>query len=200
MTWTKIGAEFLRKPELVEVSRSARLLHIEATSYSNQHGTDGAIRRKTLPAFTDDPEPAERAAELVESGLWTETDVGWHLVDFADEQPKAVDVARQRRLAAERQRVRRQHLSGDHADCGPACQYRRDVTRDGARDSRVTHSAHTDRPDSADRTDRAAPTSREGRAQGGEGVGGRRTGPSAGAPGRPRRLPTKTRTETRRTA
>lgn len=132
--WTKIGAEFLTDPSFLSISRGARLLHIEATIWSNQQGTDGRVPAYMLARISDDPDVDAAAQELINADRWerefngeTYVDeksgkrfmrtVAFQLIDFLDNQPSADDAARTRKLAADRQRRLRQHRGGDHSLC-----------------------------------------------------------------------------------
>ena len=53
MTWTRIGDDFTDQPALLEVSRSARLLHVEALVYCNKHLLDGGLPFGALRRITD---------------------------------------------------------------------------------------------------------------------------------------------------
>lgn len=141
MTWTKLGQEFITDPTMLGVPRGARLLHIEATIWSNMHGTDGAVPTHVLTRITDELD-IERAVEhLVTAGLWQAIDGGWTLLDFADTQRAAEDVERVRRRNAERQRRYRQHSSGDHSLCDS--RYCRSAVTDAV-SNRVSNDACTD--------------------------------------------------------
>lgn len=99
-------------------------MHLEALSFSNRYGLDGAIPRAALSRLTTEPDPEASAAALVSAGIWETTDEGWQLVWLLDDQPKAADVQRERAEAKERMRgVRdreRRHKRGDHSLCDPA--------------------------------------------------------------------------------
>ena len=138
MTWTKVGAEVLTAPNFVGMSRSARLLSIEATVWCNQHGTNGFVPAYMLPRICDAQDVNRLTNQLWRWGHWVprlsekaqETYsvdpvedsadpriTGWTLIDFLDNQPSADDVKRTRELWAERQRRQRQHRGGDHSLC-----------------------------------------------------------------------------------
>ena len=170
MTWTKLGQEFITDPTMLSLPRGARLLHIEATIWSNMHGTDGAIPSLVLPRISDESDCTRAAETLVAAGLWQADDDSWTLVDFHDNQPSADDVDRQRALSRERQRRQRQHRNGDHSLCDSRyC--RSAVTRDG----RVTHAVSHDTRTEPNRTD----PSRKG-----EGSGTERPDASGSGPAR----------------
>lgn len=144
MTWTKIDGAIRDDPRLLKLSRSARLLHVEALTWANDYGTDGEIPAYALPKVTDEPQPAQAAAALTEAGLWTVGPEGWKIVGFLDNQPSAADVERTHEQWKERQRRQRQHRSGDHSLCEPKyCQAASHVTRDNPGDS-LRESRHTE--------------------------------------------------------
>lgn len=134
MTWTRISDDFPDRPEVLRVSRSARLLHIEAQVYSNKHGTDGRILHVALPRISDSPDLESDTDELAESGLWQRTSLDEWLIDMRD-QESAADVRSRRESNAARQKRYRdrkaRHDSGDHADCD--ARFCRSVTRNATR-------------------------------------------------------------------
>jgi hypothetical protein len=136
MTWTKLPGNFTDRPDLLQVPRSVRFLHVEALVWSNQHGTDGQIPRHALGRITDEPDADLAAKQLVESGAWIATDQGWEMVGFLDDQPSAADVRRTQKLADVRNRRQRQHRQGDHSLCDE--RYCREASRvDNAQQPRV---------------------------------------------------------------
>ena len=148
MTWTKIDSSTPDDPRILQLPRGIRWMHLEGLVWCNQHGTDGFIPEHALRRVTDDSEPESAAAELVRVGLWAVVEGGWKIVDFEKDQPSAADVERKQVLARARQRVRRQHLGGDHSLCDPKhCQQASRVTA-GVTNA-VSHDTRTDpyRPD-----------------------------------------------------
>jgi hypothetical protein len=101
MTWTKVGDDWCDRPDLLAVSRSTRLLALEALVWSNRHLVDGMVPRTALRRLTDHEDPIAAAAELVAAGVWAETDGGWQ-IDVSD-QATAADVRHQQALRRERQ-------------------------------------------------------------------------------------------------
>jgi len=133
MTWTRLSDNFNTRPDLLTVSRTARLLHVEALVYCNQHLTDGAVPRAALLRITDAADPHGAVAELEGVGLWRALDDGgWQIHWEAEDQEPASKVRKRQSLANERQQRQRQHRSGDHSMCNP--RYCRSVTRDAVRD------------------------------------------------------------------
>jgi hypothetical protein len=99
MTWTKLSDTWT--DERLELSRSTRLLALEALVWSNRNLTDGRIARAALSRLTDHEDPQLGAKELVEAGLWAETATGW-VIDTSD-QPTAAEVEHQQQLRRDRQ-------------------------------------------------------------------------------------------------
>lgn len=171
--WTKIGHELWSSPGMLSVDRDARLVHLEAMTWCNAHGTDGQVPKHAMRKITDSPDPEAAIAQLVTAGEWELNDSGWRLTQFLKDQPAAATVEQQRADAKRRKDAfnRRQglHSSGDHSECLPYAQCRRtgDGTRSGTRSERPPV-----RP-----SDR--PTAREG---GRDGENERSATASAGAP------------------
>jgi hypothetical protein len=92
-------------------------MHVEDLVWCNQHGTDGRIPAYALRRVTDEGDAEAGADQLVAVGLWAVTEDGWSIIDFLTDQPSAADVERQQVLGRNRQRVRRQHVAGDHSLC-----------------------------------------------------------------------------------
>ena len=78
MTWTHISDTFRDDPRLLEISRDARLLHVEALVYCNQHLTDGVLAFAALPRIADSPDPEAAAAELEAARIWMPIQAGAH--------------------------------------------------------------------------------------------------------------------------
>lgn len=135
MTWTKLSDDATDDPALLALPRSVRLVHFEALVWSNRHATDGVVPRHMLVRITDEPDPATAAGQLVAAGKWVESEQGWEIVGFLDDQPSAEDVQRTRELARQRQQRQRKHRGGDHSMCvAKYCP----ALRDQMRESRVT--------------------------------------------------------------
>ena len=49
MTWTRLSDDSTDRPQMLRISRSARLLHFEAMVWCNKHLTDGVIPAAALP-------------------------------------------------------------------------------------------------------------------------------------------------------
>jgi hypothetical protein len=133
MTWTRLSDDFADRPELLEVSRSARLLHIEALIYGNRQGTDGRIPTAALPRLSDSQGIAAEVQELIEAGVWSRLHsgavqvVGW---TERERQESASDVRARQQYNADKQAAYRRRkaacAAGDHTTCDPRhCKTRR---------------------------------------------------------------------------
>lgn len=145
--YMQLSDEWLDRPAVASLSRSARLLAIEMLSYSARVLADGVVPAAIIRRISDAPDADGDLGELQTSGLITAGPGGsWLLTDWLDSQGAARDeVVARRRMSQARSRRRRKHLDGDHSECNPGyCS--RVVTRDdtaGSRDtSRVTHVAN----------------------------------------------------------
>lgn len=117
MTWTAIPDTFPTDPRLLECSRDARLLHVEALVYCNQHLTDGALPHGALPRITDSPDPSAAVTELESVGLWSPVaDRNVWQVEWKDQEPSS-EVERRRAITRARVARHRAHKSGDHSRC-----------------------------------------------------------------------------------
>ena len=180
MTWAKIDDNMTDGPDLLGLSRSDRLVYVEALVWCCRHLTDGAIARHALRRLTDADAPEASAAALVEAGLWEVTDAGWRIVDFHKTQRSREEIEKQRAATYERQKAYlrrgRLHKAGDHSECTDRCPQVKasngqqaepsDASRDGVSDATPVQS----RPDPA----RPVPQGK------GRGRGGRDSGPDGG--------------------
>lgn len=139
MVWVKVDDSALTSPRWLALPRAARLLHLEALSWSNRHAADGVIPRAALTLITDEPETSTMVVALIKAGAWVTTDTGWRLVWLLDDQPTAEEQEQERAKWRERKERNRRHQRGDHALCDPfRCRVllsRRDSTRESRGDS-----------------------------------------------------------------
>ena len=117
MTWVKLDDNAPDDPRFMAVSRSARLLHVEALAWSNRHSAGGIIPAATLSRLTDDPDPRAAAGELAEAGIWAMTGDGWRIGWLLDDQPTPEEIAKQRERNRVKQARHRKHVNGDHSTC-----------------------------------------------------------------------------------
>lgn len=152
MTWTRLSDDFAGRPDLLGVSRSARLLHIEMLLYCNQHLTDGVFPAGALPRITDADAPADDLNELIRAGVWRPHGERAYIVDWdAEKQEPAARVNERRERATKRQQAYRdrgeRHAAGDHSTCTSSCPARRDsVTASVTNGVRDRGPSHPSRP------------------------------------------------------
>ena len=79
MTWTRLSDDYAERVCDLGLSRSARLLDVEALIYCNRRVNDGVLPRTALVRVTDSANPMADFAQLVTAGLWSETETGWQL-------------------------------------------------------------------------------------------------------------------------
>jgi hypothetical protein len=147
MTWTKLPAEFGTDPKLLALPRGARLLHVEALCWCNEHGTDGHLPAYMLNRITDEDDPKASAELLVGVGKWGMTADGWHLVGFLDDQLSAAKVAKLREQNRTRNERWRNHVNGDHSGCDPTRCKGANASHEGVSDGGTVPTVPTDRPD-----------------------------------------------------
>ncbi|GAB3766370.1 hypothetical protein FB382_001870 [Nocardioides ginsengisegetis] len=130
MTWTRLSDNSMDRPEFLALSRSARLLHIEALVYCNRHLTDGLIPAAALPRITDANNVPALVDELQGAGLWVwDESRTAYLLDWSD-QEAAENVRKRKADNRQRQELyrRRQenHRDDKHDLCVPRyCPIRR---------------------------------------------------------------------------
>jgi hypothetical protein len=122
MTWTRLPDDFTDRPTVLRLSRSARLLHVEALVWCNRLLTDGVIPANVLRRISDSADLDRDVAELADSGLWTRLDDEAWRVDWSD-QELAEKVEARRQQNRDRQhrynKRRERHALGDHSHCTP---------------------------------------------------------------------------------
>ena len=131
MTWTRLSDDFTDRPEFLKLSRSARLLHIEALVWCNRLTTDGRLPKAALRRLTDAEPLDEDVQELLAAKWWEEAEGGWQ-IDWTG-QESSEDVNERKAYRAEVQKKYRQrrdkHNRGDHSMCDPRrCKKAQSVT------------------------------------------------------------------------
>lgn len=86
MTWTRLSDDFTDRPEMLEVSRSARLLHVEAMVWCNRMLTNGRVPAAAIPRITDAEDIGARIDELIDAGLWDALDDSTWQLDWSDQE------------------------------------------------------------------------------------------------------------------
>lgn len=120
MSYIKVEARTLGAEYWLRLSPAAFTVHVWALSYCNEQATDGRIGSTAAERLNCPVRPAEIPGawcELVDAGLWVETDDGYVCPDFlayglpADEQSETRD-----RWAFDKRR-QRLHNIGNHSLC-----------------------------------------------------------------------------------
>lgn len=173
MTWTRLPDDFTDRPDVLRLSRSARLLHVEALVWCNRLLTNGVIRQTVLRRISDSDDLDADVAELAKAGLWTRLEDAWQ-VDWSDQETKeAVDQRREDRNARQRRYNERQrrHANHDHSMCDPRhCPALLNASRNASRNA--SDDAYPTRP---------VPSRPEGEGQGQGGEGGSASSDSSAA-------------------
>ena len=109
MTWFKVDDGIHSHPKFLDVSLAAVGLWTMCGAWCSGYLTDGQItRRQVLRLGGDDA----LAAELVDAGLWRETEDGYVFHGWDEYQPTREDVEASRAAARERMRKRRNPDTG----------------------------------------------------------------------------------------
>ena len=112
MTWFKVDDGIHSHPKFLDVSLAAVGLWTMCGAWCSGYLTDGQItRRQVIRLGGDDA----LAAELVDAGLWRETEDGYVFHGWDEYQPTREDVEASRAAARERMRKRRNPDTGKFA-------------------------------------------------------------------------------------
>ena len=157
MTWTKLDDSFYSHRKIVGLSDRAFRLYVCGLNWSVAHHTDGHIPN-AIPAMLapNSTQVARRRAigELTDLRLWTPSDGGWEIHDFADYQPTADQLADAKKAKSGGGILgnhRRWHTNNPDPNCSHCrSQVRSDnrsEDRGGVRpDTESDSESHTDRP------------------------------------------------------
>jgi len=104
MPWVKLDDNFVDHPKVSKLSDGAFRVHLSALSYASRNLTDGHVDRHLPRRLTNHLRVASFVRELVESGLWDETDDGYQIHDYLDFQPSRAEILERREKNAERKR------------------------------------------------------------------------------------------------
>lgn len=103
MSWARFDDRCPSNPKVALLSDAAFRLWFTAICYSCEHLTDGEIQRDVPAILTRAPSGAKLRAcirELVDRGLWRETENGWEVHDFLDWNPSGEQVRAKREARA----------------------------------------------------------------------------------------------------
>lgn len=117
LPWVRLDAGFYANPKVVGLvddrQHQALNLYVFALAYSGQHGLGGYIPKSALRVLHATP---KHATQLVDAGLWHETEGGWDINGWTEFQPSPDEVLR-RRQRAKWLNCRRHH--GPDCTCSP---------------------------------------------------------------------------------
>jgi hypothetical protein len=102
MTWFKVDDSFHSHPKVLAASPAALGLWVVAGSWCGANLSDGLVPDHVLPRLL--PDAAELARQLVAAGLWKRMKGGYRFHDWAEFNPRKVDVEVERKAARERMR------------------------------------------------------------------------------------------------
>jgi len=107
-----LDASYAQDPKILDLDdERSELLFIRSLAYCKAHLTDGMIHRRALhqlAPFAGEVHGEDLAADLVRTGLWTETDRGWLVTAWLKRNPSSEEILtpnRGRELAHQRHHV-----------------------------------------------------------------------------------------------
>lgn len=106
MTDARLPGRWLHDPAMESLTDRLWRVHTGALMWSNDHGTDGLIPRRTLRLLHPDGATPLDGQGLVSAGLWASEGDGFRVLGWALTQSLAADVEHQR----ERNRLKNQTL------------------------------------------------------------------------------------------
>lgn len=115
MAWFKVDDHLYSHPKWLALPKGSRALWVTAGSWCSGQLLDGFIPKSVLPMLGGS---ARDAAELVKSGLWTESQGGWRFHDWKAYQPTKRDVMEKRAKDAERLRLWRERRDAERDEKG----------------------------------------------------------------------------------
>jgi hypothetical protein len=92
MPWVKLSDSFAEDPRIDEAGPLALALHVAALCYSARQLTDGRIPSSITRRLLDLEDPTTVAKRLVAAGVWSETEDGFAINDYLDDQPSRAHV------------------------------------------------------------------------------------------------------------
>ncbi|MCC7369668.1 MAG: hypothetical protein IT306_14660 [Chloroflexi bacterium] len=103
MVWVRLADDFVDHPKVSAAGPLAGWLYVCGLSYANRYATDGFIPVAQVRRLADVREPDALATKLVEARLWERVNGGYMIHDYAEFQPSAAEIRRDREAAAKRQ-------------------------------------------------------------------------------------------------
>lgn len=99
MTWFKVDDKFYSHRKVRALSKGAIALWVRAGAYCADHLTDGEVTWSDISWLEGE---ADEVNELVNAGLWIETELGWAFHDWHTYQPSKAKVEERRERERER--------------------------------------------------------------------------------------------------
>ena len=125
-----LPTRWLTDPTIADLSGGAFTTHARALMMGVEHESDGAIPTKALRLLVPiDADASEVVAELIEAGLWEQTDSGFQIARWAETQTTRAEAQRTRRLNADRQRRFQDNKRVDNALVTQPPEIRQDQAR-----------------------------------------------------------------------
>lgn len=121
MVWVKLSDSFADEMEVLDLSTDAFTLQVAALCYCNRLvgklATDGVVPRRKAAGLYSVDDSARAIKELLEKGIWEETDDGYSIVGYLEDQKSSEQVKAERAATALRVDRSRKHAKGDHSLC-----------------------------------------------------------------------------------
>jgi|GEM_PF-3449318 len=105
--WLKLANTFTTDPKILEVGEAAAWLYLAGLCYSSSHLTDGVVPKSIIGRLVDG-DAEERAAALVEAGLWNSSGKNYLIHNYTEHQQTSDQIQEKRDAAAKRQAKHRQ--------------------------------------------------------------------------------------------
>lgn len=139
MTWVKLPDDALENPKVADVEPTDIVAYLRTLGWSNRWARDGRIPQSIAGSAAESWIAAGLATQLADGSV----QLDWLL----EHQPKADEIERRKKDAADRQERHRRHMSNDHSKCDAkrclallAKARANGVTRDKTRDKRTLRS------------------------------------------------------------
>lgn len=102
MTWVKLDDTVTEHPKCVALSSHAWTLWLHGLTYCSRNLTDGEIPGVMLARLSSVPQPRKVASELIDAGLWHDSDGSYWIHDYCEHQRTRADIEAERAAARAR--------------------------------------------------------------------------------------------------
>lgn len=137
-----LDASYAQDPKILDLDdERSELLFIRSLAYCKAHLTDGLIHRRALhqiAPFADEVHADDLAADLVRTGLWTETERGWRVTSWLKRNPASEEILtpnKGREMAHQRHHVKKGIQKEGCPFCFPAAEEPQVTAHDAVRDA-----------------------------------------------------------------